>query len=362
MKTRSLIALLAVSLVVSACGKPPEAKTAETEPATQEPGIAVTVTEVKPTAVPIMLDVSGEVQSIKAPTIGAEVSGRVTELSVEVGDVVAEGDELGQLDRSGILLELDVARAEQGRVKALSKNQELAVKRLHDLKKKSFASVSAIDEAEAQLRALREELKVAKARVALAEYKLSKTTIRAPLSGKIDARYVSVGDYIKVGAPLFSIADTDALRLHMVFPEQAMDQLRKGTPLKIVTAVNPGLTFDAAITEVRPQVESATRGAVAYADLPEPALTRAGASAAVTATLAVHEDSIVVPQLSLVRRPAGEVVYVVSPDNSVREQPVVSGARLKEGIEIVKGLQPGEKVVVDGAGFLSDGAKVEVKG
>ncbi len=109
-------------------------------------------------------------------------------------------------------------------------------------------------------------------------------------------------------------------------------------------------------------MESANKGVVAYADVPEPGLTRAGATAAVWATLAVHEDSIVVPQLSLVRRPAGEVVYVVGSDDKVIERLVVSGARLEAGIEIVEGLQPGERVVVDGAGFLSDGAKVEVKG
>ncbi len=368
MNTKSLIALLTVAgmLVVSACGKsegkPSEDKPAKADTTTQERGIAVTVAEVKASAVSILLEAVGEVQSVKAPTIGAEIAGRVTELLVDIGDVVAEGDVLGQLDRSGILLELDVARAERSRVEALTKNQELLVKRQHDLKKKSFVSESAIDEAEAQLRALREEMKVAKARVALAEYKLSKTTITAPLAGKIDGRFVSVGDYVKDGAKLFSIADTEALRLHMVFPEPVIGQLRKGTPLKVMTAVAPGKSFEAAITEIRPQVDSVNKGAVAYADLLDHSLTRAGASATVWATLAVHQDSIVVPQLSLVRRPAGEVVYVVGADSKVSERLVVSGARVEAGIEIVKGLQPGERVVVDGAGFLSDGAKVEVKG
>jgi RND family efflux transporter MFP subunit len=360
MNKSSWIPLLAMALLVSACGKSQD-KPAETTASAPERAIAVTLTEAKAGAVPIVLEAVGDVQSIKAPTIGAEVAGRVTELLVDVGDVVAKGDALGQLDRSGILLELDVARAEQSRVKALTVNQELVVKRQHDLKKKSFVSDSAIDEAEAQLRALREQLKVAKAQVALAEYKLGKSTITAPFSGKIDGRFVSEGDYVKDGAPLFSIADTEALRLVMVFPEPAMGTLRKGTPLKVMTAVNPERRFDAAITEIRPQVESSNKGVVAYADLPDPGLTHAGASASVWATLAVHENAIVLPQLSLVRRPAGEVVYVVGADNRVSERKVVSGVRLEEGIEIVKGLQPGERVAVDGAGFLTDGTLVEVK-
>lgn len=367
MKKQFGLVLLSSVLLVSACGqsadeeKASDAPSKAAQPQAAERAIAVSATTVQSSSVPIVLEAVGDVLSTRAPTIGAEVGGRVTELLVDVGDVVAKGDALGQIDRSGILLELDVARAEQSRVEALRANQQLVVKRQYDLKKKSFVSESAIDDAEAQLRALTEQLKVARAQVALAEYKLGKSTITAPIAGQVDARMVSVGDYVKDGAALFTIADTASLRLRMVFPEPAMVQLREGTPLKVMTAVNPGQSFEAAITEIRPQVEGANKGVVAYADLPDPSLTRAGASAAVWATLAVHENAIVVPQLSLVRRPAGEVVYVIGAEGRVSERTVVSGAHLADGVEIVEGLQAGEQVVVDGAGFLSDGARVEVK-
>jgi len=356
-----LVALISTVLLISACNKQAEENEAKKDSVDKKGAIAVTTTEVKAQAVPIVLEAVGEVQSIKSPTIGAEVAGRVTKLQVDVGDVVTKGDVLGELDRSGILLELDVARAERSRVRALTINQELVLKRQQDLKKKSFVSESAIDDAKAQLRALREQLKVAQAQVALAEYKLSKTTIKAPLAGKIDSRFISVGDYVKDGEALFTIADTEALRLQMVFPEPAMGQLHKGTHLKVISAVNPGKSFEAAITEIRPQVDSTNKGVVAYAELPDPSLTRAGASAAVWATLAVHENAVVIPQTSLVQRPAGEVVYVIGTDNKVAERAVVSGARVDNGVEVVKGLKSGERVVVDGAGFLTDGAAVEIK-
>jgi membrane fusion protein (multidrug efflux system) len=360
MKKTGLIILLA-ALLLSACGKQEEKPEAETKPAAPERSIVVTATEVKTQPVPIVLESVGEIQSIDAPTIGAEIPGRITQVKVDVGDVVKQGALLGRLDRSGIKLELDVARAEQGRVEALITNQKLVVKRLNDLKKNSFVSTSDIDEADAQLRSLRKQLEVTRARVELAEYQLSKTNIKAPMAGKIDHRFISVGDYVKDGAALFTIADTESLRLVTVFPEPAMRQLHKGTPLKVVTAVDPSLTFDAAISEIRPRVETANKGVVAYADLTDPSVTRAGSSAAVWATLAVHKDSIVVPQQSLVRRPAGEVVYVIDTNNHAHELPVTSGARLENGIEITNGLKAGERVAVDGAGFLSDKAKVEIK-
>ncbi len=362
MKKRFGLVLLGSALLLSACsGSSDEAEVTEAKSAAPERAMAVTAVTLSSRSVPVVLEAVGDVQSLQAPTVGAEVGGRVTELLVDVGDVVTKGDVLGQIDRSSILLELDVARAEQSRVEALRANQQLVVKRQYDLKEKSFVSASAIDEAEAQLRALTEQLKVARAQVALAEYKLSKSTITAPIAGKVDARMVSVGDYVKDGAALFTIADTEALRLRMVFPEPAMGQLRVGTPLRIMTAVDPNRSFEAAITEIRPQVEGVTKGVVAYAELADSSLTRAGASAAVWATVAVHEEAIVVPQLSLVRRPAGEVVYVIGEESRVNERKVVSGVRLDEGVEIVEGLKPGERVVADGAGFLTDGILVEVK-
>jgi len=361
MNKRTWIPLLTVALLLSACGKSNDGKSTDPNAAHPSRAIAITATEVKATTVPVVLDAVADVESLKAPTIGAEVPGRVTQVRVEVGDVVDKGEVLGEIDRSGILLELDVARAEQSRVTALTANQERVVKRQLDLKKKSYVSDSVIDEAKAQLRALREQLKVAQAQVALAEYQLSKTTITAPLAGKIDARFISVGDYVKDGAALFRIADTSDLRLSMVFPEPAISQLHKGTPLKVVTAVHPELTFDAVITEIRPQVDRANKGAMAYADLPDPSVTRAGASASVQATLAEHENAIVVPQQSLVQRPAGEVVYVIDAESKAHERKVESGVQVDNGIEIVKGLKPGERVAVDGAGFLTDGVPVEIK-
>lgn len=366
----SLSALTLAALLLSGCGnKAAEEETtaedtqaaAPAPEAASERRISVSTLTTTPEDVSILLEAVGEVQSLEAPTVGAEVGGRVTRIMAEVGDVVAQGDVLATIDKTGIDLELDVARAEQGRVQALVENQAMDLKRLQDLKKNSFVSTSDIDKAEAQMRVLKEELAVARARVALARDKLSKTTVKAPVSGKVDIRLISEGDYVKDGDPLFTLTNTEALRMAMVFPEPALPRLKIGTPLRFVTAVDPERVLQARITELRPMVETANKGVVAYADLPEPQLTRAGASAGVKAVVAVHKDAIVLPLLSVVRRPAGEVVYVVGEDGRVAERKVKTGVRVEKRIEVVEGLEHGEQVVVDGAGFLTDGAAVDVK-
>jgi hypothetical protein len=147
----------------------------------------------------------------------------------------------------------------------------------------------------------------------------------------------------------------------MVFPEPFLSKLHVGTPLRVKTAVDYERVIRLAITEIRPYVETANKGIVAYADLNDPRVSRAGASAYVQAILETHKNALLVPQLSLVQRPAGEVVYIIGKDNKAIERIVHSGTNINGKIEILSGLANGERVAVDGSGFLTDGATVEVK-
>lgn len=359
MKRRVILLLVAV-LLGSGCGKKAEEQAGKPQAAQQ--AVAVTTMTAATADVPVMLDgVVGEIQNVTAPTISAEVAGRVTQLLVDVGDQIKKGQTLARLDSSARVLERDAAQADERRVQAQINNQEAQSQRLHELAKSNFVSKEQLDLAETQLTALREELAAARARVALAQDHIHRSVIVAPVAGRVDARLVSVGDYVKDGGALFKLADSGVLRLVMVFPEPAITMVRVGTPLKVLTAADMTRRFDAVITEVRPMIETANKGVVAYADLKEPGLNRAGGSADVQAIITVHKGAVVVPQLSLVRRPGGEMVYVIGADNKAQQRRVVSGVRLDDRIEIVEGLQAGEQIAVDGAGFLTDGVSVEIK-
>lgn len=362
---RIAILLLVSTLgLVAGCGQKSETSTAAKQSQTAQASsqrLAITTVEVTTADVPVILETVGEVQSKIAPEVDAEIPGRVIQLLVDVGDAVTKGQPLARLDKSSIELERDASRAEQRRLTALVSNQESIVKRYHELAQSSFVSKNSLDEVDSQLTALREQLTAAQARLAVAEDQLAKTTIVAPIDGVIDARQVAVGDYVKDGVPIFKMTDTSALRVTMVFPEPALLQLRIGTPLKIRTAVDYDKIIPAAITEIRPLVETMNKGVVAYADLKNSPAARAGASAYVQAILAVHKNSLVVPQLSVVRRPAGEVVYFIGTDNKAAERVVRTGARFDDKIEILSGLAAGERVAVDGAGFLTNGAAVDIK-
>jgi RND family efflux transporter MFP subunit len=115
------------------------------------------------------------------------------------------------------------------------------------------------------------------------------------------------------------------------------------------------------ISEIRPSVNPANRSVTVIVDFDNPGNWRPGASVRAELVLAVRENAVMVPQVAVVRRPAGDVVYVVK-DGKAEERLVQRGQRNGDSLEIIDGLTAGERVAVHGAGFLTQGAAVEVMG
>ncbi|ROR32400.1 efflux RND transporter periplasmic adaptor subunit [Inmirania thermothiophila] len=304
----------------------------------------------------------GTLEPKHAPWVAAEVAGRIAEAAAEEGDAVAAGAVLARIDETDLRLALDAAVADEARIAALIRAQEKQVARLRSLLPQGHVNQSLVDEAEAQLDALREQLTAARARVAERRHALAKAAIRAPVAGRIEARRVSAGDFVQVGQPLFRIVDEGRLRAVAPLPEALAPSLRPGLEVRLASPTAPGRTVRARIDEIRPMVSRSARALYVIAELDNPGGWRAGASVDMTVVLARRAGAVTVPAPAVVRRPAGEVVYVLADGGRVAARPVETGLHGDGWIEIRSGLAGDERVVVDGAGFLTDGAAVAVRG
>jgi multidrug efflux pump subunit AcrA (membrane-fusion protein) len=108
-------------------------------------------------------------------------------------------------------------------------------------------------------------------------------------------------------------------------------------------------------------VNPANRSITVIVDFDNPGRWRPGASVRAEVVLAVRKDAVTVPQVAVVRRPVGDVAYVIR-DGKAEERPVKRGLRSGTMVEILDGLEPGEIVAVDGAGFLTQGVSVDIAG
>jgi RND family efflux transporter MFP subunit len=220
-------------------------------------------------------------------------------------------------------------------------------------------SESMLEEAIAQESAREAELNDARARLAEAEYRLDRTRIRSPVDAIVERRLISVGDFVSPGTPVVTIVGKDRLRVVLPFPERLSGQLRPGLSVTLDQPSRPGDVVTCTIGEVRPMVGTNNRAIEALANLPAGTDWPPGGSVTARVVLA-SRDGVVVPAGSVVRRPAGDVVYVVKDDKAI-ERKVTVGIRTSALAEMLSGVEPGETVVVSGAGFLTDGALVTVR-
>jgi membrane fusion protein, multidrug efflux system len=346
------------SLLLAACGATND-KSAEKdgEKKGQKPTL-VTVTQVKNQAIETTEMTIGSLEGLIIPTVAAEVAGRVVKMHVTAGMQIKAGQLIATLDAADFGMQRREAQAEVARIQALIENQTKIVARNQALVDKKFISQNAVDNDVAQQNVLKQQLEGARARVGSINHDSSKTSIVAPVSGIIEKRLVSVGEFVRVGDPIVQIVSKQKLRAHLPFPEQIGAQLKPGLKVRLSTPTSSE-TVETVVHELKPMITEGNRTIDVIADVIDAAGWQPGASVTGTVILGEQAAALMIPEQSLVLRPAGEVVYVVR-DNVAYQAVVKTGARQNGLIELIEGLQPNDTIVVDGAGFLTDKAPVKI--
>ena len=320
--------------------------------------VLVTAALVQPRPLEVYEDVVGTIENVVDPTVGAEVAGRVTRVNGFTGKKVAKGELLAEIDAADFQIQSRADRAEINRLTSLLEQQERVVERQKKLVSQGFISQNALDDAVAQRNALRETLAAARARSDATGRSLTKSRVVAPIDGEIETQIVAVGDYVKLGDPLFKLVGVRQLRAHLLLPEAAATRIRPGLKVLLSPPAAPERVLEARIDELKPTVGANNRALDAIVKFRgEGSLLRGGGTVNARIVIESRESALMVPEQSVVLRPAGKVVYVL--DQGAARQRVVETGLKQDGLqEILKGVAAGDTVAVDGAGFLTDGAAV----
>lgn len=359
MKTSITVMLMGlVTLLLIACGEMEQDAGAETS---NRRAVLVTTQRAVTTDLPIWLQTVGQVHSQSVPTLAAEVEGRITMVVADTGDSIEQGQLLAETDTSTLLLQQQAAQAGLERLSVHIANGERRVDRFQTLSSRNLSSQTQVDDANEQLAAYRADYKAAVAQLAIVEDSLAKSRIIAPVSGVIQHRYISTGDFVKRGAALFEITRPELLQAWLPYPETVALKIRVGQPAKIYSPLTPGEFVLGSITQLQPSVGAGSRAVMAIVDLEDPGNLRPKATLSGKVLIETRQQAVMVPVISVVRRPAGELVYVINGDKA--EARLVKTGHHEAGlIEITSGLKGGELVAVDGAAFLTGGARIEITG
>lgn len=345
----STFAYLSFRAPVAPGGQPPSAATAARgatggPPGGQAPAPRVETARVQAAALALEASAVGSLRSNESVVLRPEVPGRIASINFRDGTAVARGALLVALDAATQAAEVDQARATFGLAQA-------NFKRSQDLFARTFISQQALDNAEATL-------KVQEAALALAQAKFDRTRLRAPFTGIVGIRNVSVGDYVKEGQDLVNIEDIATLKIDFRLPESYLPQLRPGQQLEVSSDALPGQVFSAVLEAINPLVEAGGRAIALRAQMANgEGRLRPGMFVRVRLIFEKRSNVLLVPEQAVV--PDSKVPYVYRVvDGQARRTPIRTGMRRDALVEVVEGLRAGDEVVTAGQMKLRDGAAV----
>ena len=308
--------------------------------------VVVEVVKVRATRLAQSITAVGSLRSDESVVIRPEIAGRVAEILFSEGSRVIRGAPLIRFDAS-------VQRAELAQADANLSLSKSKLERALDLQKKGFISSQAKDEADNNFR-------VAQAAYDLSAAKLTKLEIKAPFSGLVGLRLISVGDYVKDGQDIVNLEGVDPLKVDFKVPEIYLKQVRVGQSLQIALDAFPNQDFDGRVFAINPLVDANGRSIVIRAVVRNgEARLRPGMFARVRLLLSESRDSLTVPEQALF--PVGDDQYVYRVVEGRAQRVKVDIGQRREGqVEVAAGLKANELVVTAGQLKLKDGVTVKV--
>lgn len=283
-------------------------------------------------------EVVGTVRAKLRSVIEAKVSGRIEQLRVVPGQQVKSNELLVVIDAKEVQARYDQAVA-------LRQQAENDLKRLTSLFEQKILSQAEFDSAQARAR-------VTVAGVIEAETMLGYTKVTAPFTGVITRKHADVGDLATPGKPLLEMEDSTALRLEADVPEAVVGKLKLGERYPVrVAALEKEL--EGVISEISPAADPNSRTFLVKLDLPAEAGLRAGQFGRVAMPVG-ETTALRVPASAIVQRGQMELVFVAH-DGKAQLRLVKTGKRIGDEVELVSGVEAGEKIVVENAAGLLDG-------
>lgn len=290
------------------------------------------------------IEALGTARANESVVIAAKVNEAVKRVNFDSGDYVEAGAVLVDLSGRVELAELEEARAQfREAQQQLERNQQLAARQLIPA---------------SQLDAQRATRDSTRARMDAIRARLADRVITAPFDGVLGLRQVSPGTLLRPGDPIATLDDVSLIKLDFTVPEAFLAVLKEGLQVQARSAAWPDQDFLGVVRSVDSRVDPVTRAVTVRAEIPN---VERKLRPGMLMTVLVQQEprqALVLPELALIQIGRQAFVFRVRDDATVEQAPVRVGARRRGDVEIIEGLAPGDRVVVEGTVKLRPGARV----
>ena len=293
------------------------------------------------------LSAVGSLSSPQETVVAPQIAGKIVSLDIAQGQVLQRGAILARLDDSIQKAALAAAEATLTNARQIYERDRQVVKTGGVSEQQLQSDEATVQQAEAQLQQ--------------AQVNLEYTTIRAPFTGLLGMRQVSLGAYLKEGDAIVRLRQMNPLYLDFELPQQMIGRVMLGQKANFAM---PGLSgeFEGTVTAIDPALDADSRNVHVQATVLNPKLLlKPGMFAHVQLIVGTKPEALFVPAQAIVPQGDLRYVWVVAPEDKAEERSVEVGAFDNNWVEIISGLKPSDRVVTAGVQKLSAGAKLVVE-
>ena len=319
------------------------------------PVSGVTISELKLSLVDDYYETSGTVKAKNVGVIASKIMGSITSVVVQEGQRVGQGQTLLTIDDSDIVQRVSAARSAVESAKQQKQLADVTFSRYAKLYEEKALSRQEFDQVETQKKIAESELDRAKAMLREAQTFQAYAHVRAPFAGVVTGRKIDTGSMALPGMQLLTVEDTSAFLVEAAVDEKLSASLKAGTPVVLVIDALDQ-TMKCKVSEVVPVVDSMSRTFIVKI-----ALSGTGLKTGLYAKVRIptgSRDVLTVPAAAIVEKGQLTGVYTVDSKGVISYRLVRIGKHFGNNIEILSGLNPGDKAIIAGMDKAVDGGMI----
>lgn len=327
----------------------------------------VAVTAAAPGEATSDLVLPGNLQAYAETSVHARASGYLRRWTADIGARVRKGDVLAEIEIPEVEAELQQARADYATARVNFEQAEITSRRWQELAKTGTVSAQEAEVAFNTMRARRASLESARQSVVRVERMQSFRRVYSPFTGIVTARNAEVGELVDAGAAggpgreLFRISATDRLRVRVNVPQTHARDAVPGTVAELTLPERPGKTFSGKLVRTAESIDASSRTLLAEVEVDnQDGQLLPGAYAQVHLRLQTAANALVVPINTLLFRAEGPQVATVGPDQKVMLKSVTIGRDFGTKLEILAGMAPEDRLVLNPSDSIVSGTQVRV--